>query len=326
MGSGQVVGGSHAKRGAGGTGGVTQVHHLPTQNLAVLPTVPAPPASLVDGPHPHNKRIKTEVRSVPSSHATILTQSITEPTSFLVQTNHQTAPADLTASSSGSTAGAHQQTGFQHQEQPQFQGGNDNFLETSDAFATLHDSAGSSGILYDEPPGSLSSPPTAKRSAAGAGGLTSVSTAQAANIPTVLSTTGHRERPSLPTVPLSTQALAATTSTATTVVVVGADAVAAAPTAGGVPTTQGTGSTTTNSSGSDVHTCNFCMRQFKYHMRLIEHLRTHTKERPFECKFCGKHFTQKGSCSRHERTCPKDKQNIAQVSQPQQMIIPWIRN
>ena len=261
-------------------------HHIGSPStLAVLPTVPAPLTN-----EPQHKRIKTELRNehAASGNTTILTQAITEPTSFLVQTNHQTAPADLTASAA--TAGTTATTSGFQQESANFQGGSDNFLEPSD-FATLHDTAGSSGILYDDQPGSLSSP---KRTT-----VTSGTTIQMPAASALTTVSGSSRRvPSLPTVPLSTHALAATTSSAATAAVVGGET-QATPASG-------------SSAGGDMHTCSFCMRQFKYHMRLIEHMRTHTKERPFECKFCGKHFTQKGSCSRHERTCPKEKQNQQQ--------------
>ncbi|CAI2360487.1 unnamed protein product [Moneuplotes crassus] len=52
-----------------------------------------------------------------------------------------------------------------------------------------------------------------------------------------------------------------------------------------------------------IFSCNFegCGRTFCKTWNLFDHLRIHTKEKPFKCKVCGRGFAQNGNLTKHEK-------------------------
>ena len=54
---------------------------------------------------------------------------------------------------------------------------------------------------------------------------------------------------------------------------------------------------------SKIKKCPFegCLKEYKHHSSLLQHVRTHTQKKLFKCNFCGKRFVTNGNLKDHER-------------------------
>lgn len=59
--------------------------------------------------------------------------------------------------------------------------------------------------------------------------------------------------------------------------------------------------------GKQVYQCEYCSKICAFKSRLVEHIRTHTKEKPFRCKVCFHTFALKSNLTAHERIHTNEK-------------------
>ena len=51
------------------------------------------------------------------------------------------------------------------------------------------------------------------------------------------------------------------------------------------------------------HECPYCGKRMKLHSNMVEHIRTHTGEKPYSCVGCNRGFAKKFNLKVHMSTC-----------------------
>ena len=69
------------------------------------------------------------------------------------------------------------------------------------------------------------------------------------------------------------------------------------------------------------HSCNNCMKKFKYYCLLKKHEKVHRRDKPFSCQYCNKQFSTRPYVKNHEKVHSTKNLNLNQTENSNQIRI-----